>query len=212
MTDRHEGDFAARIHLAAWALVGAGIGFFGAIAAARAYGLSGWVLFVGPPIGAAVCYAGAWLVSRAAGGAVLGIVAPSGRTTPSAPEYSYADALAARGQFEQAAAALQANAAERPLDPEPRLRLARLYRDRLGRPEDALAWFRRARDVARPAQASSIVRELLDVARRHLADPGRALPDLARLAETEHGAGADWARRQLKEIRRSVWDAGQSGE
>jgi hypothetical protein len=90
------------------------------------------------------------------------------------------------------------------------LRLARLYRDRLGDPELAANWFRSARDTAiDPASELMALRELVDLFEKRLASPGRALPDLARYVELGTDAtGAEWASRELARLRAAVREPG----
>lgn len=94
--------------------------------------------------------------------------------------------------------------AEDPREVEPYLVVARLLRDRLGRHEDALAWFRRARREAEPTEGEEIliVREIVELASTRLGEPRRAMPELARLVDTRPGtAAAQWARGEMARIR-----------
>lgn len=63
--------------------------------------------------------------------------------------FSDAQALVLRGLFQEAIDCYQGCAAEYPEDPEPCIRIARIYRDHLGSYEEAVTWVRRARNVIR---------------------------------------------------------------
>src|SRR5690606_9395533 len=122
------------------------------------------------------------------------------------------EALAVRGLYTEAIALYERYAAEEGAGAEPRLRIARLYRDRLDRPEDAVAWYRRARDAAADAGEEYVATlELVETLVKRLGAPRRALPELARLAERQAGTpGGEWAQRELKALRTSVWQ--ETGE
>lgn len=161
-------------------------------------------------VGAALGFTIVFFVSRMmvekAGDLAGTIYSPSGRTTPSRPEYSYAASLAARGRIQDAIAAYEEACADNPEDPEPRLRIARLLRDELHRYEEAVTWFRRARDTlgAGPGDATLATREIFEICTSKLGAPLTAAPDLARLAERLAGTpSGDWARRELEAVR--VW-------
>lgn len=132
---------------------------------------------------------------------------PGGSSTPPARQYSLGDSLAARGRYAEAAAEFERAAAKYPHDPIPCLRLARLMRDSLDRPDDSVRWLRQAaarRDCDAAAQALAI-REVVEVFTNRLQQPERALPDLARLAESHAGTPAGhWARREMADIRQAM--------
>src|SRR5690606_6078482 len=98
-------------------------------------------------------------------------------------------------------------AAVYPEDVDPKVRLARLYRDALQQPEDAVVWFRRA--LGTPALEAGVeqgvLRELIEVYTHRLRRPREAAPWLARLAAqhaaTPHGARA---KRELAELKQTM--------
>lgn len=149
----------------------------------------------------------ALVVAGAFGGISSRLYMPGGSSTPPARQYSLGDSLTARGRYAEAAAEFERAAAKYPHDPIPCLRLARLLRDSLERPEESIRWLRQAvarRDCDAAAQALAI-REVVEVFTNRLQQPERALPDLARLAETHAGTPAgDWARREMADIRRAM--------
>jgi hypothetical protein len=126
----------------------------------------------------------------------------------SKPEHSAIDTLVIRGAYREAVQGYGRLAVEYPTDPEPLLRGARVLRDHLGDPSGAAEWLRRARQVpGLDAQHDiTITRELVELYERKLEEPGRALPELARLAERYPGTqAAEWAMATLKRIRATVW-------
>ncbi|HSJ08617.1 MAG TPA: tetratricopeptide repeat protein [Longimicrobiales bacterium] len=144
------------------------------------------------------------VVAGRAGVMASTVYMPSGRSTPPVRQYSLADSLITRERFDDAVTELKRAAAQYPADPEPRLRLARLYRDRLQNHDDAVHWFRQTLGVVRLDAGTEIAatRELIEVYTHRLNTPRRALSDLARLAERHPGPPAgDWARREMAEIR-----------
>jgi signal transduction histidine kinase len=161
---------------------------------------------IGAVVGA-VRIAFAFGAAERAGQMVSRLYMPSGSSTPPVRQYSLADSLITRERFDDAVAELMRAAAQYPADPEPRLRLARLYRDRLQRHDDAVHWFRQALAVARLDAATEIAatRELVEVYTHHMKTPRRALTDLARMAERHPGTpSAEWARREMAEIREQL--------
>lgn len=173
-------------------------------AAARAQRLHawGWSLAAGLPLGAGAGFMmGSILVGLLAGpvlifGIVVGIATvsgrgasvlymPSGVTTPRKREYSRARALEVRGDMEGAVREYEAAILEVPGDPEPFLRIARIHRDEMRKPESAVHWFRKAQRGVRlsPGEAIRVHRELAEIFLYVLKEPRRAAPELARLAE-----------------------------
>jgi tetratricopeptide (TPR) repeat protein len=162
-----------------------------------------WIAWLCPFAGAAVVVGLVHLVVGGATRTAGTIYNPSGRTTPHRREHSGAEALAARGLYEEAVAAFETAVAEDPTDPGPYLRVARIYRDHLGRPEDAARWFRRAFREA--AAAPAIARkELVELYVHRMQAPAKAAPELARMAEelagTPEGAWAAAELRHVKEL------------
>lgn len=190
-----------------WSGVGGVIGMVVGVFVGRS---AGWPptpsAVLGGAVGTAVFYAGLRWIGEVVGRTGVSIVAPSGRSTPAEPDYSFVDALANRGDYGSAAAELEGHADTRPHDPEPALRLARLLRDKLKQPEDAFRWLRRARDVAHDTALEALLtRELVELSVKHLNSPIQAMPDLARLAERHpNDQAGQWARHELAELKKTV--------
>jgi hypothetical protein len=201
--DKDHFEIALRLRTLPYALVCAGLGFmatvmlgvpiFQAILIALGAGVFGFLL----PL----------MLAEKAGAAGASIYHSSGTSTPPIREYSLADSLAARGMLSEAAEAYQLLSEDYPLDPEPRVRLARLLRDRMQRGEDAVMWFRSAimiKDIDSTTEIS-LVRELSELYTHRLRTPEKALPWLSRLAEKypQHASGI-WARAEMAEIRQAM--------
>jgi len=193
-------DAAARaraLKAGVWAL-GAGlpIGGFGGYAAGHPV----LGLFLGPVL----IMAAFMTIQAVAGKGATLLFMPSGSSTPAAHGFSKAEALAVRGDYEAAIVAYQAVILDRPDEGEPYLRIGRIYRDDLMQPEAALPWLRRALLEARLSRGQEIMtlREVAELLIHHTEDPGRAAPDLARLAETypDTRDGA-WAREELARVK-----------
>ena len=191
----------------AHALKAAAWGLFPAIGMGLAVTLMGG-LAVGILVGVAVAggvTVTALLVAETAGRATDALAHPKGGRHRS--QHSLPRSLLARGRPEEAVTAFELASAEDPADPDPYLGIARIYRDHLGRPEDALRWFRRARDHASltPGEQRVLVREIVELGRKHLGDAARAAPDLARHAESFEGTKeGEWALRELAELKRAM--------
>ncbi len=139
---------------------------------------------------------------RSAGAATKALYNPRG--TAVRPEYSRAESLVARGEYEDAAAAYEAECLEHPEDPEPYVRLARLLRDHLGRHEEAVTWFTRARSDAqlKGLQGLVITQEIVELYVHKLRTPRRAIPELTLLCQRyPNTPAAQAARRELSEMR-----------
>lgn len=195
---------ALKLKAAGWAISGA---ILGAVLGVYGMGWRGW-----PAILLPVCVVGGWLIaflvplafSSGAGKAAGTLYAPSGKSTPRAKEHSYAESLVARGRYEEAVDAFELAVQEDPADPGPYLRIARIYRDHLERFEDAARWFRRAcREAAlSPGQAILARREMVEVYVHRLGDPGKAAPELARMAEEMEGTPeGEWAAEELRHVK-----------
>jgi len=173
-----------------------------------------WLAVLCALVGAAAVPAGALFLTGRAGAAASRIHAPSGRTTPPKREYSYAESLVVRGQYEEAVTAFELAVAEDAADPTPYLRVARIYRDHLDRPLDAARWFRRALgESALPTGLAILARrELIDLYVHRMGEPARAAPELARMAEEMAGTpdGA-WAARELEEVKARMSTEGEGG-
>ena len=193
---------AQRFRAAGWAVLACPVfGFVGLIR----YGFFG--LVVGCVIGFALVYFGTVMLADRAGKTGAALYFGSGSSTPSKREYSLGAALVMQEKYSDAVAEYERNAAVYPDDPEPRLRLARLYRDRLNQPEQAAHWFKQALSL-RTIDAGSealAARELVELCNNKLKQPERAIPVLARITELQPTtATGTWARAQLEELKRAL--------
>jgi tetratricopeptide (TPR) repeat protein len=144
------------------------------------------------------------LVPKLFSDAGSGIYAPSGSSTPAPPEYSLAQSLAVRGQFDAAMRTYEDAMQEHPDDPEPCIRIARILRDSLQRHEEAVTWFKRAREKngITDGQEIMVSREISELYMFTLRSPTKAAPELARLAAKHPGTPAgEWAKTNLREIK-----------
>ena len=147
---------------------------------------------------------GSMWITKGAASSIQQIHAPSGDSTPYKREYSYEKSLVARGQYEQALAAFELAAIEFPDDPDPYFEAARLCKNDLDRPEDAITWYRRARSDANLSHGQEFLamQEIVELYVRKLKNPRRAIPELAMLADRfpDEPAGQA-AKKELVEIR-----------
>ena len=138
-------------------------------------------------------------------GAVAGnIYNPTGESTPPRREYSQAESLVKRGLYAEAADAYELHTAEFPDDPEPCLRLARLYRDAIGRYDEAVTWMERAGQTGglTSGQELMIIQELVELYTQKLRQPRKAITELALLIHRFPDAPpAANARRELAAMR-----------
>lgn len=136
------------------------------------------------------------------------IYAPSGNSTPRKKEYSYAESLGMRGEYEDAVSAYELIILEEDaLDPTPYLRIARIYRDKLERFEDSARWFNRAlRESTMRVGLTMLTRkELVELYRTKLNLPQRAAPMLARIAEEAAGTPeGEWASGELAFVKEQM--------
>ncbi len=172
-----------------------------------------------PLLAVAICFIAGWLVVSfgalalvgSAGRAASTLYAPSSGSTPRRKEHSRAESLVAAGRYEEAVAAFELAVAEDPSDPTPYLRVARIYRDHLGRLEDAVRWFRRAlRESGAPWGMAVLARkELIELFTHRMGTPERALPELARMAEELAGSPeGEWAAAKLRDIKARLYEGG----
>lgn len=141
---------------------------------------------------------------------VLGVVRGGG-TGIRIPPYSHIQTLLQRRDWASARAELEAFVDEHPSDPRGWLDLGRLLHREFGESEAGVHALRRGVDRARMDALvhRQYVATILDI-RRATGEPERAGRDLAVLAEATDGTpSADWARRELEELRRAA-DAGAS--
>jgi len=119
--------------------------------------------------------------ARLLGDAAFG---PSGSSTPYKAGFSRAETLVQQGQYDAAIEAYQAVIGATPGVPEPYLRIARIYRKELRKPDDAAYWYRKVRREAHltMSQDLAISRELVELI---LASDNRerAIPELARIVD-----------------------------
>ena len=147
------------------------------------------------------------LVQYFSGRAARAVYDPTGSTVASKPAYSGPESLAVRGRFEDAINAYELAARDEPGDPEPWLRIARIERADLKRPQRAIEALRAARTRTAPdsATAQMIGREIAELYLRDLEEPARAMPELARLAaafpDTPTG---QLAARELAELKAQI--------
>lgn len=199
---------ATEISVRVYAAMGAIPGFFlggllGLLVVAKGMAPT-WMAVLFPFGGAAVVYFGVLTLVGNAGRAAMTLHAPSGKTTPPKKEYSQAESLVIRGQYEEGISAFEMAILEDARDPTPYLRIARVYRDHLSRFDDSARWFRKAfrEAVITPGLAALARKELVELYTHRLGQPERALPELARMAEelsgTDEGA---WAAGELAEIK-----------
>jgi tetratricopeptide (TPR) repeat protein len=180
-------------------------GAMGALAGFVRWGLAGAV--VGAALGWGVALYVARLVAGGAGLAMGQIYHPSGASTPNPREYSEPQALVHRGLFQEAIDCYETYVVEYPEDPEPCIRIARVYRDHFKQYEDAVMWFRRARQTAGIDRRREVLvtREIIELYTGALNQPRRAIPELARLAERFAGSQeGDVAREELFRLRATL--------
>jgi len=188
------------LHMLIWSLPG-GVG--GALGSS--------FIGLGPFPGLIVGYLVTFFVTKniveGSGKAAGTIYHPSGRASPEKHEYSYADSLVARGRYEEAVEAFEVAVSEYPEDPEPYIRIARLNRDKLSEYEDAVFWFKRARndsDIS-AGQELLVTQEMIEIYRDKLGAPTRAIPELARIIDRfPDDPVVDWARAELVRLKELV--------
>lgn len=150
------------------------------------------------------------LVQVVSGRVARSMYDPSGSTVASKPSYSGPESLAVRGRFEDAVNAYAAAARDEPGDPQPWLRIARIERADLKRPRRAIEALHAARERAAPDSqtAQMIGREIAELYLFDLAEPARAMPELARIAATfPHTPTGQWAARELAYLKTRMHEA-----
>ena len=168
-----------------------------------------WGLLAGL-LAAASVYGVTMLITEGGVRTVGTIHNPQGDVAPERRDYSYAQSLAARGDFAGAVREYERAVVEFPHDPEPYIRIARLKRRELRQPEDAVHWFKRARTDAEisSGQELLVTRELIDLFRADLDTPARAIPELARLIDRfPDDPAIDVSKRELAELRERLSDS-----
>lgn len=143
-------------------------------------------------------------VARAAGSALGHALQPSGASTPYQPQYSYQEALVAKGDITGAIASYEALLAEHPEDFEARSRVADIYARSSKQPNKAAEHFRivqRAADVT-PERLIYASNRLVDLYMGPLDDEGKALVELRKIIDRYPGSAvADQARSALASIK-----------
>jgi len=202
LRDSDSADRAQKLHALGFSLFG---GVIFALAGGFLFGLVGFVL--GWAGGALLIFLVSHGLASRAGSVGAAIYFGSGSSTPGQREYSLAESYAARGMLQEAAAEYQCAVSLYPEDPNPPLRLARLYRDRLADFQEAVRWFRHL--LSMPGldfqTEFAVTRELVELYVHRMKDAAPALPVLARLADRHPDTpAADWARRELVALKRQV--------
>jgi hypothetical protein len=190
---------AQKLQAIAWGSFG---GLIGGLVGAKLWGLPGfvigWVVVTGVIVLLALGVAGR--AAEAAGSVYMA----SGSSTPAKRQYSQGEALVAQGKVDAAIAEYERCAREYAKDPEPRIRLARLHRDKRSDYEAAARWFKDvlALDALEPGTEIMVSREMVELFTHKLGEPRRALPMLARLSD-KHGNSqtGEWARTQIRMIK-----------
>jgi hypothetical protein len=170
---------------------------------------------IGLPLGWAIAYSLMLGLMAGAARAAQTVYAPSGESTPGRREYSRAQALRAAGEYAEAVAAYEAFVVESPAEPEPYLQIGWILRDDLHAYGDAARWLRRARNEARLTRGQELLvaQELVELYRRKLDEPRRAMPELARIADLVPGTPqAEAAKRELAELRAGTWGGERDAE
>lgn len=201
LKDRDELSRALRWRALPFAIVAAGMMF----SAGMMIGASLAKVLISAGIAFVIVMTVPLLVSERVGRIGGSLFMPGGRGTPPVREYSLADSLVARGRFDEAVEAYALLSGDYPTDPEPRVRAARLLRDRMMRHNDAAEWFKRALAIKTldAAVEVAILREIVELYTHKLRTPSKALPYLARLTD-KHGThpAAKWARELTADIKR----------
>ena len=208
---------AHKIKAFMWALAVAAIAFAASSMAGAIAGASRGVILllrIGS-LGAGVAVYHMTLASTSGMGKVFQqIYHPSGKTTPEKRDYSYAQSLEGRGAYREAIHAYENAVLQFGEDPEPYVRIGRIYRDRLKDFDEAARWLKRARADAVISSGRELVvtQELIELYRDKLGAPSRAIPELARIVERfgEHPAAAA-ARDELEALRRDLWSSEAPG-
>lgn len=197
---------AQNLHALGYALYGGVVGgILGAVRGGILGFLVGWIVTAG------IIYLITTVTASTIASGAANLYGGSGSSTPAKREYSRGDALNAHGKYDEAVVEYQRCAALYPQDPEPRMRLARMLRDRMDRPEDAALNFKQVLAFEEVDEGVWIqaARELSELYAHRLKQPQRALPTLAQLhARFPNSPAGQWARQELTEIKQSMRDAG----
>ena len=200
--DVDEADRINRLRALVWSLVI----FIVAVPIGLLVGGFPWGL-LGAAVAAGLVYAGITGIAEAGVWTAGEIHNPRREIAPVRRDYSYAQSLAARGDFVGAIREYEVAVASVPTDPEPYLRIARIHRRNLGAAEDALLWFKRVRTEAEIGRGQELVvtQEIIEIYRDDLGTPARAIPELARLIDRfPDDPGVAAAREELARLRREL--------
>jgi hypothetical protein len=123
--------------------------------------------------------------AQGSGAVMKAFTLPSGNSTPYEEQYSWLEAMIARGDLAGALEGFEAIIAERPDAVAPRLRAAEHYAARNFNPGRAAELFREARNVTAITRRDAIycTSRLIDLYDGPLNDPGRAMVEMRRVIE-----------------------------
>jgi hypothetical protein len=182
--------------------------------AVSAYGIPGWLVPVTALAGGVLALGGYLGIVLGSGRLAQNVYAPSGATTPRRAEYSYAESLSVRGDYEGSIAAFELCVAENPADPAPYLRIARIYRDELEDLPNAERWFKRMGREPTLERGMDVLarRELIALYQGKMGAPARAAPVLARMAQEYEGSPeGEWAAAELLEVKALIAEENTPG-
>lgn len=184
-----------------------GFALYGGLPLGAAAGFVAGHPFLGTLLGPVIIWSVATVLSGVAGRGVAFLFLPFGPGTLRKTDYSRAEALVVRGEYEAAILAYEEAIRDAPRDGEAYLRIARIFRDHVKRPEEALLWYQRGLEEAGFSRGQEILtrREMAELFIHHLQEPRRAAPDLARLAEEYPDTVAGkWAGEELARVKREI--------
>jgi hypothetical protein len=123
--------------------------------------------------------------ATASGRAIKAFTLPSGNSTPYQEQFSYQEAMIARGDMAGALESFEAVIAERPDAVLPRLRAAEHYAARQHKPKRAAELFTEVRKISGISTRDFIyaTSRLIDLYDGPLNEPGRALVEMRRVIE-----------------------------
>lgn len=193
---------AMMVQAGGWSLMGslaglvAGLAFGGIIAGLVAAAVM-WLL----------TFALAMSIAGGTGFFARTILIPSSGSTPRRKEYSFANSLIARGLYQEAVDAFEAEILKNGADPVPYVSIAHLLRDKLDDAPGALKWLSKGLfdSAANESMTLLMARELVELAEARLGQPAKAASAMARLAEQEPGTAAgNYAAQELKRIKQRM--------
>lgn len=187
--DRHGPDAAGMVHAVVWGMAVGAVSFLLFLTIALNFlNLTPWqsvmfAIFVSAGMGALTALVPIFM-ANASEKAVVGLIA-SGHTTPYTEQYSYQQALVMQGRLDEALSTLEAIIAEPDSTTDVRIRAAELYAREAKRPERAAELFREVIRDPRCTVGEEVysANRLADLLNGPLGQPGRAIVELARLAD-----------------------------